>query len=351
MAKKSTATKRKTSFWVRHRRLLRWSTGIIGALIILQAGLWIAFQVSPWPNALLIRRVFDENNAKISKALEPYLPNDVSQTLNQAYRLHDSDARLNVFYPAAATGRLPTIVWVHGGAWVSGSKDDMNNYLRIIAAHGFTAVSVNYSIAPEKQYPTPIVQLNDALGYLQMNASRLHVDATHFVLAGDSAGSQIIAQMAAIITSPSYADAMAIQPKLPATSLNAVLLNCGAYDLALPNYNGSFGKFLHTVLWAYSGTQDFLHDPKLATASVVNYLTPSFPPAFITAGNVDPLLNQSVELADKLKGQGVTTSTLFYPANHQPQLNHEYQFSLNTVDGQKALQQMLDFVHQRVNAH
>lgn len=332
--------------WKGHPRLWK-GVGIgFGLLALLTVLIFIAFQVSPWPKAWLIRYEFDRADEKVSQALQKHVPAGIADIKNQVYRSNDADALLNVFYPVGAQQQLPTIVWVHGGAWVAGGKDDIDNYLRVLASHGFTTVSVNYSLAPEKQYPTPIVQLNDALRYLQQHAQRLHVDDTKILLAGDSAGSQIVAQMANIVTSESYADEMDIQPTIAATKLKALLLNCGAYDLALPDYSGPFGDFLHTVLWAYSGTKDFLNDPKLKSASVANYLTNKFPPAFITAGNVDPLLSQSTELAKKLQQLGVHTQTLFYPANHQPQLNHEYQFDLDTADGQKALQIMVDFARQ-----
>jgi len=335
-------TKKKKAQAKRH--IWKWLGIGVASILAVVVLVWVAFQVSPWPNALLIRQAFAKNNAKVAAALQKYAPNNVTQVQNQHYKSDDGDAYLDVFYPNGTTKPLPTVVWVHGGAWVAGNKDDVDTYMEILASHGFTAVSVNYTLAPEKQYPTPIVQLNEALGYIQQNATRLNIDANHIAMAGDSAGSQIVAQMANIITSPSYATQIGIQPTLPATNLKAMLLNCGAYDLALPDYSGPFGKFLHTVLWAYSGTPDFLHDPKLATASVVNYLTPKYPPTFITAGNVDPLLSQSTELAQKLQALGVPTSTLFYPTDHQPQLNHEYQFDLDNADGQTALQRMLEFL-------
>lgn len=343
--KKASAKSTRVNFWARHRRFLKWSIGIIAVLAFLQLGIWLAFQVSPWPNALLIRHAFDQNSAKVAAAQQKYVPAGITQIQDQQYRSGDNDAKLDVFYGQRTTTQPPTIVWVHGGGWVSGNKDQIDNYMMILASHGFTTVSVNYTIAPEKQYPTPILQLNAALGYIRQNASRLHIDGTRLVLAGDSAGSQIVAQMANIITSPAYAREIGIGPELPASSLKGLLLNCGAYDLALPDYSGEFGKFLHTVLWAYSGTRDFLHDPRLKTASVVNYLTASFPPSFITAGNADPLLSQSTELASRLQNLGVKTDTLFYAPEHQPQLSHEYQFDLDTRDGQNALTRMVDFAH------
>lgn len=334
--------------WREHPKLWRVLGWVFGVLAFLALAVYVAFQVSPWPNALLIRDAFDKQDAKVAQALEKHVPAGISEVRNQAYRQGDPDASLNVFYPEGTTSQLPTIVWVHGGAWVSGGKDDIDNYLKILASHGFTTVSVNYSLAPEKQYPTPIVQLNDALEYIQRNAQRLHIDDAKIVMAGDSAGSQIVAQTANLITSSDYANEIGIQPKLEASKLKGLLLNCGAYDLNLPNYNGQFGSFLHTVLWAYSGTKDFLKDPRLKTASVVNYITPQFPPSFVTAGNVDPLLEQSTEFAKKLQSLGVKTSTLFYETDHQPELNHEYQFNLDNPDGQKALQQMVNFAKQQV---
>jgi len=335
-----------TKFWHKHKQLCKWLGGILGGILLVVLAVYIAFQVSPWPNSLLIRRGFDQMSAKVASDLEKHVPAGITAVENQQYRENDSDGFLDVFYPETTTKLLPVVVWVHGGAWVSGDKDDIDNYLKIIASHGYVAVGVDYTIAPERQYPFPIVQLNDALRYLQKNGDRLHIDTNKIVLAGDSAGSQIVAQMANVITSPSYAEEMDMTPSLSQDKLKGMLLNCGAYDLALPDYNGPFGGLLHTVLWAYSGQKDFLSDPKLKPASVVNYITKDFPPTFITAGNVDPLLAQSTEFAKKLQSLAVPTSELFYPENHQPQLNHEYQFNLDTADGKRALQQMLDFLHQ-----
>lgn len=323
----------------------KWLAGIVGVLLLLGLVVYAAFQLSPWPSALIIRHEFDINGAKTAQALEKHVPSGVVEVENQQYQAHNRNGYLDVFYPQGTTKALPTIVWVHGGAWVSGDKNNVDNYLKILAAQGFTTVGVDYTIAPEAKYPSPLFELNDALGYLQQNAERLYIDPDTIVLAGDSAGSQIVAQMATMVTSPAYANEVGIQPALSASALKAMLLNCGAYDLALPDYSGPFGGFLHSVLWAYSGTKDFLNDPKLKTASVVKYVTKDFPPSFITAGNADPLLPQSTELASKLQSLGVPTTPLFYASGYQPALNHEYQFNLDNETGQQALLQMVGFLH------
>lgn len=344
---KSTKTVQKT-LPRRHHVLFRWLIGILSGLLLLALAVYVFFQVTPWPKAMLIRAAFDKGGAKTSAALEKHVPAGITSVDNQQYRPNDKDGYLDVFYPEKTNTALPTIVWVHGGAWVSGDKNNVDNYLKILASYGYTVVGVDYSIAPEHKYPLPLFQVNDALAYLQKHADRLHIDTNKMALAGDSAGSQIVAQMATIITSPSYAKDIKIQPSLPADKLQAMLLNCGAYDLALPDYNGPSGDFLHTVLWAYSGKKDFLHDPALKHASVVNYITKDFPPTFITAGNGDPLESQSTEFAKKLTSLGVPTDQLFYASDHQPNLPHEYQFNLDNADGQQALKQMTDFLKQQL---
>jgi acetyl esterase len=341
------STPKPSNIWERHAWLWKVPVGTLGSLTALILVVYLISLVSPWPSAMLIRYEFNKGGVKTSEALKKYVPPDISQVQNQQYRENDKDARLDVFYPDDTKSALPTVVWVHGGAWISGDKDNIDNYAQILAEQGYTVVSVGYSIAPEHKYPLPVYQVNDALSYLQQHAERLHIDTSRIVLAGDSAGSQIAAQVATLTTNESYAQEMGITPSLDPKNLRALLLNCGAYDLNLPKYAGTDGWFLRTVLWAYSGKKDFLQDPNLKHASVVNYVTADFPPAFITAGNADPLEEQSKELAGKLQALGVTTSTLFYEANHQPQLQHEYQFNLDSTDGKNAFERMTDFLEQQ----
>lgn len=355
MAAKSTRTNTKTSrqpapapvkknLW---HTLGRWAIIVASVLLLLSIAGYAAFQLSPWPKALIIRHLFDDGGKKMSNALQKYVPADVANSPELNYREGDKDATLQAFYPQSirqTQKSLPTVVWVHGGAWISGSTQNISNYLRIVASHGYTVIGINYSLAPGSRYPKPIQQANSALQYIQDNAQSLHADPNQIILAGDSAGSQIAAQVAALTTDESYARELGIEPTLAASKLKGTVLNCGAYDLALADYNGPSGDFLRTVLWSYSGTKHFLTDPQLKLASVAKYVTSDFPPTFITAGNIDPLESQSKSMASHLQKQGVEVNSLFYPENHEPQLPHEYQFNLDNADGKNALNQILAFL-------
>lgn len=329
-------------------RLRRVLAGTVIVLIGLAGALVIAVNVSPWPGVLVIRAIFDKGAADASAALVKHLPPQVIARSDLRYDPNDPDAKLDLYLPQAAqagSAKPITVVWVHGGAWVSGRKEDIGHYARILAGRGFTVASVDYTLAPQAIHPVPVRQVNVALAWLRENSAALQIDAERIVLAGDSAGAHIVTQLAVALTEPAYAATLGIRPGLPAANIRGMLLFCGAYDTEAINLDGPFGIFLRTVLRAYSGTRDFRNDESFRPSSVVRHVTGKFPPAFITAGNGDPLLAQSRVLADRLSALGVRTDTLFFPADRVPPLAHEYQFNLDDPAGKTALDRVVNFLH------
>jgi acetyl esterase/lipase len=319
----------------------------LGLAVALGVAAYTAFQLSPWPSALLVRWAFDRGGWRMARALERYVPPGVSERLNERYDAADEDAVLDVFFPSRIENTekvLPTVVWVHGGGWISGSKDQIANYARILASRGYTVAGVDYSIAPGRTYPTPVRQVNTALAYLSANAKRLHVDPSRFVLAGDSAGAHIAAQLANVIAAPSYAAAVGVVPSIRRQQLAGMILFCGVYRIAPVRPGRYFVSIGRTMPWAYSGEKDFMNDSRFATASLINYLTADFPVTFISAGNADPLLPQSRELASGLAARGVRIDSLFFPDDYAPALPHEYQFNLDIDEGRLALERAVGFL-------
>ena len=322
----------------------------VAAGCVLAVAIALAWFASPWPRVWVIRYFFDRGGVATMRALAAHVPPGVAEIDNVSYRPGDPAARMDVFFPAAVEGtarRLPTIVWVHGGGWIAGHRSDIANYTRILAAHGFTTVALDYALPPQAVYPTPVVEVNAALGYLAANAVRLHVDPGRFVLAGDSAGAQIAAQVANIIVDPDYAHAMNVAPSIRAVQLVSTVLACGAYDMPRADKGGVFASFFSAAFWVYSGRRDFRNDKRLALMSVAEHLTPAFPPTFVTAANGDPLAPQSTELARRLRGLNVPVDALLYPPDHRPRLPHEYQFNLDGAAGQDALRRIVAFLQAR----
>jgi acetyl esterase len=293
-----------------------------GVAAVLLAGCYLVVQLSPWPMVLSRRLLWYRGPIGAARALEKHVPAGVYAELNLHYDPNNSSAFLDVFYPSKLQKTdkvLPTIVWVHGGSWISGSKNGVANYLKIPAARGFTTVGVDYPLAPGETYPAPVREVNAALAYLKQNAQRLHVDQSKLFLAGDSAGAQIATQLANIISDPSYARSVGIAPSIERSQLRGIILYCGVYDAVLGHFFKRSG-----VLWAYFGTKDFMNDPRLEQFSVARQITNNFPPIFLSAGNADVFALQSHFLAEIAEARGVVVDSLFFADDYSPPLWHEY---------------------------
>lgn len=318
----------------------------IGAVLATAVGLVTWFRLSAWPGSMLIRAAFDHGARKASAKLERHLPAKGRVVTGLRFGSGEDGGYLDLYYPeapGAATAGLPAVVWVHGGGWLSGSCADIGNYLRVLASRGVVAVAVEYTVAPGGRYPLPVRQVNRALGFLEGRAGELGIDSSRIVLAGDSAGAQIAAQVALIDRQPEYAEMTGIQPGLARNRVRATLLSCGAYDLDLAFGSGLQGWFLETALRAYSGSRNFREDETFRLASVHSHADSRFPPTFITAGNRDPLLPHSKRFAERLERLGVPVDELFFPESLSPPLGHEYQFDLDRREGREALDRMIRF--------
>lgn len=319
---------------------------VLIAIIALALIIFLAFNLSPYPSVWIIRYGFNKEAVRVNKELEKHVPKEIETIDNIHYDKNDPDAFLDAyFHPDSVKGKgiLPVIVWTHGGGLISGDKSQVSNYCKILASKGYVVVAIDYTIAPEAKYPTPIQQLNTALAYISSNPTLFHADTTFFVLAGDSGGSMISAAAANVITNSSYAEVTKVKPGLHPDQLKGLLLYCGIYEIDNLNTDGAFGSFLQSVMWAYFDTKDISNDAYAKTASVTNYLTAAFPPTFISAGNGDPLLPQSNILLRKLAAKGVPVETLFFPEDHEPSLGHEYQFNFDDA-GKVALDRSIKFL-------
>ncbi|WP_259606676.1 MULTISPECIES: alpha/beta hydrolase [Microbacterium] len=320
---------------------------VLGAILAIGVIAAVIGSITPWPSAMIIRSVFTKGGQETAAEMNRHQPDaELTEKLDIAYGDDGADTTMDVFAPASADAPLPTVVWVHGGAWISGSKEDVAPYLRILAAEGYTAIGLNYTRGPEAAYPTAVHQLNSALAYIDEHAAELGVDPSRIVLAGDSAGGQLASQLATLITSEEYATLMGIEPALQPGQLAATILNCGVYDLsALAALDGIEGWGFKSAMWAYAGERNWADGWTGATMSTIDFVTADFPPTYISGGNGDGLTwLQSIPMSQRLDELGVEVTTLFWPEPHEPRLPHEYQFHLDLPEAQEALQRTLDFL-------
>jgi acetyl esterase/lipase len=297
---------------------------------------------------LFFRKTFDTAGEKINKDLEKHVPGSVNFVSGISYEATDPDALLDIYYAKDHESdgqQKPVIFWIRGGGWIAGRKEMVSNYAKILTHYGYTVITTEYSLAPERTYPTPLRQVNAALRYLVTNSKKHRINMSRTVIGGDSGGAQIAAQTGIILTDSSYAKRLGITPGIISDNLWGMILYCGMYDFTKAE-KGREGVVLRMMMRAYTGTKLYVKDTLFALGSVVNFIPPSYPPVFLSVGNSDPLKQHSYALADTLIAKGINTDTLFWESNKDVSLGHEYQFNLDVEQGKTALKEMLEFLEE-----
>ncbi|MBE1556247.1 acetyl esterase/lipase [Filibacter limicola] len=168
----------------------------------------------------------------------------------------------------------------------------------------------------------------------------------HVYFAGDSAGAQIVSQFVTIQVEKSYADLLGIKAIVPPESIEGTLLFCGPYDVT--RFAEISDNFLVSFLfrrmgWAYMGDKNWLDSDSAKEASIIEYVSSTFPHTFITDGNTGSFENQGMELTKSLKANGVPVKDIFYPKQEE-KLGHEYQFIMNTPQAENTFNEMIKFL-------
>ncbi|MFJ8543302.1 alpha/beta hydrolase fold domain-containing protein [Streptomyces sp. NPDC093586] len=236
----------------------------------------------------------------------PARPADGVRLLRGAvYAVPDGSRPLTVdlWLPEDATDPVPVIVFVHGGAWRTGLRDDLGPRFRSwrpgpfarLARAGFAVACPDYRLSGEAAHPAQRDDLAAVLDWLRTRADDLGVDAGRTVLWGESAGGHLAALTA--LTQPAGTIAGCVTWYAPA-DLPALAEDRpeGTYD---PHDADSFEALL--LGGAPADRPEAARD-----ASPVTHVGPQAPPFLILHGTDDVLVpaRQSVRLAEALRDAG-----------------------------------------------
>ena len=304
--------------------------------------------LSPVPISLMIRAAFNNNTAVPPKNYEE-LKQRVTVVENLCYPSEYRDNEADIYIPKDRKGPFPVVLWIHGGAFVGGDKEDVKIYATALAAEGFAVVCMNYRRAPEAKYPVPIIQTGEVYQWIRGISGVYSLDINRFFLAGDSAGAHIAAQFAAVQSNADYAAEMGFGQIVPLHTLRAALLFCGPFDVAGigKSSNAVINVLMKRAAWAYFGTKGF-NEHLTEQATISNCVTSRFPPVFITDGNYLSFEEHGRNLADTLDKSGVFVETYFISADFE-KTGHEYQFIMNTPAGEESFLQVIHFLKKHIN--
>jgi acetyl esterase/lipase len=100
--------------------------------------------------------------------------------------------RLDLYVPEKADGPLPVIVWIHGGAWLTGSKAGGGPALPFVS-EGYAVASINYRLSQHAKFPAQIEDCKAAIRWLRANAKMYNLNPGRFGVWGASAGGHLVA--------------------------------------------------------------------------------------------------------------------------------------------------------------
>ncbi|WP_371528844.1 alpha/beta hydrolase [Streptomyces sp. NBC_01283] len=204
---------------------------------------------------------------------------------------------LDLWLPEAGRGPAPLVLFVHGGAWRRGRRDDMGLRTRHwnpgpfarIAAAGFAVACADYRLSGEALFPAPLDDLRTALRWLELRAPELGVDTARTVVWGESAGGHL-------------ASLLALDPAAPATG--AVIWYAPS-DLTVPR--GPFDPHSATTPEALLlGAAPATVPERALAASPVARVHRAAPPFLLVHGERDTMVpaTHSEALAARLREVG-----------------------------------------------
>jgi len=217
---------------------------------------------------------------------------------------------LRVLPPGGARASVGTIVHLHGGGWVFGSNEThLGAQARLAERSGCTVIGIDYGLAPEAPYPHGLNDSAWAWRWLRAHAGK--EAARPWCLAGDSAGANLALAL--------MLDLRHAGEPLP----DAALLFYGVYDADHDTAShrrcgdGSFGLSSAKMAWYrahYLAGGARADDPRVSPLRAASLL--GLPPLLVTAAELDPLHDDSVQLAARLAQEGVDHRFIRYPGLH-----------------------------------
>lgn len=253
------------------------------------------------------------------------LPQGITQCRNISYGSHGKWSLLDIYYPDHTTEPLPTIVSIHGGGYVYGTKEIYRRYGMDMASRGFAFVNFNYRLAPKWKFPTPLWDTNAVMEWICKNAARYHLDPERIILVGDSAGAQLASQYAAIATNPGYA--ALFHMTVPEIKIRAVGLNCGLYKLD----EMAKGR-LAGLAKDYLGPRPQFSDPML---QVLPAITGNYPPTYIATAHEDYLRANAKPMYDYLISKGISAAWKCYGTEGDASVGHVFHVTITHPEAVK----------------
>lgn len=205
-------------------------------------------------------------------------------------------------YTPEGNSPFPLLVYFHGGGWVVGDLDAVDNTCRALClGAGCMVISVDYRLAPEYKFPAALEDAYAAIQWLAANASGMGGDATRLAVAGDSAGGNLAAAVALMARDKGE---LSLSYQLLIYPVTHCYFDTESY---LTYGEGDYGLRRDEMIWFW---QHYLADEAEGKNPYASPLLAEdlsgLPPALIVTAECDILRDEAEAYAASLKAAGVS---------------------------------------------
>jgi acetyl esterase len=228
---------------------------------------------------------------------------------------------LDIYRRKDATGQLPAILYIHGGAFSMMSKDTHRVMAYVLAAQGYQVFNINYRLGPVHTYPRPLKDAMAAFEWVLDNGTEHGADTRRLAIIGESAGANLTAALAYCIMHP-RPEPFARSVFERKATLSCVAPLYGLFDLhdvrrfwRDPGKNermpGWVKGEIRGTAYSYLGrrVKRALQFPLASPLRLFEEEPPPgsrpLPPFFTTVGTADPLLPDTIRLSNALRARDV----------------------------------------------
>ena len=206
---------------------------------------------------------------------------------------------------APSMARLPLLLYLHGGGFTVGNISTHDTLCRVLAEQsGCAVVSLDYRLAPAHRFPTAVDDAWDALAFLARHADRFGVDGTRLAVGGDSAGGTLAAVCAIL----------ARDAGLPLALQLLFYPGTAARQDTDSHRRFAVGPLLDEPLisWFFSQYIDDAERDDWRFAPLNADDVDGVAPAWIGLAECDPVVDEGIAYADKLRAAGVPVELEIY---------------------------------------